>query len=164
MNKLWIAAFLVLSLGVGTSSFAEEISETQAEAPEAAVAPQAFFTNSQGDYKVLLVAGEKPKESNAVGGVSAESGEGTITLSYCPPEGGCDAGYVFFPYDKTQIQKQTASDGRNVYTLIVTEDGTKSRYTWEEVGTTINFTNYQYEKPNGKIVTLVHVIQKLHEE
>lgn len=118
---------------------------------------KAFFSTIKGSYKIEKVGGEAPHDGNDIADVSENGSEANLTFPYCPNAGGvCDPGYLDLPYGEIKVTKKTASATHITYEIVF---GTK-RYTWEVVGSTVYFRNYQYQTSSGRVVALTHQMKK----
>lgn len=134
---------------------------TQAVRAGERIAVGEFIEAFKGSYIVDSVNGSKPKPENEMADVSPEPNEGILTFSYCQPTGVCDPGYIFLPFDQTEIVKSSLSPGRELYDISVKQDGTNFRYTWETEGNKVILRNYQYSLQTGELIVLEHVAHKI---
>jgi len=118
-----------------------------------------FFRSVSGGYQIELVAGAKPKPGIDRASVEIDGPEAVLTMPYCPPNGGCDPGYVYFPLDRTRVYRRVFGGASVLHTLVVTEAGKASRYLWRNDGGRIFFSNPQYTVGN-QVLTLEHVLAR----
>jgi hypothetical protein len=122
-----------------------------------------FFLANVGRLKILRAGGVAPHDSNSLGTVEREPDpeKSILTFGYCFPNGGgCDPGFIFLEDAKTQVYKQDVLGG-TLYTILATDAGKQSKYTWLAEPNQVTFKNFQYQLPSGQITTLEHVMQKL---
>ncbi len=120
-----------------------------------------FFTGIVGNYTILKAGGVAPHDPTQ-GSVELEPGQAVFTFSYCPPQGGCDPGYIFLEDAKTKVFQKMNNGGGATFTIQSLDSGRPVKFTWE-VGPdgTIALKNYQYVLPGGAVTTLEHVIKKI---
>jgi len=130
------------------------------KSPGEKVDAKAFLSGLNGNYKIELVGGQKPKDSVSTAGVLAQDVETIFVLPYCPPGSTfCDPGYVFFRYETTQVFKRATSEGSFLYDIFLSLEGETRYYTWESVDELSTFRNIQYEFEN-ELFCMEHVLRK----
>ena len=148
-----LALFFSLNTFVWVSALATEAEVNDGLGTQ--INAQAFFASIKGNYKIDMVAGEKPHDANAVANADLEDGQGVLTMPYCPPGGACDPGWNFFEWPSTQVFQQD-----NTYTILVSTGGKTLKYYWQDDGPKVLFRNFQYTFSTGAVVTLDHVLLK----
>ena len=122
---------------------------------------KAFAESLKGSYRIELAGGVAPKEINNTGDVTPESTEVVFTMPYCPPKSGavCDPGYLFLPYEHTQVYRRALGAAGEIFVILV-KDGTKlGHYSLEREGDRYTFRNFQYPL-DGQKVAMEHVLRK----
>lgn len=124
---------------------------------------EAFFQAAVGAYTVEQIQGVAPHENTAQADVAVDATEAVLTFPYCVegPNGFCDPGYLFLPLADTVVTQTAAGVDSASYLIAVQEaDGRISHYTWELAAGKVTFRNYQYQFPDGTLVTLEHVVSR----
>ena len=122
--------------------------------------PKEFFTALQGEYKILRLNGEVPKEEDSAGDVYVDTDETVLTMPYCEPGVGCLGGYIYFPYNKTSIQKSQNTDGSVLYKIAVTGPDGVVAYSWEVHPSSSIFTHPRFRLSNGTFIQLTYELTK----
>lgn len=121
-----------------------------------------FFDGIKGNYTILKAGGAEP-HSPTQGSVEIEPGQTVFTFSYCPPQGGCDPGYIFLEDGKTKVFQKAGANGGALFTIQSVDGGKPVRYSWDVTSDgLISFKNYQYVLPGGTVTTLEHQLRKLN--
>ncbi len=168
MNRIVFALVLSVFCCATSPSFAVEDycgdQDLSAKTDEASLgAPidaKTFFNDTKGAYTVLKAGGANAHDGDT-GIIELEDNMVVLAFSYCPPSGGCDPNYVFLEYDKTKIFQKASNDGTTVNTIQSEDGGKPTKFSWDvQRDGLISLKNYQYVMPDGKVVTLEHVIKK----
>jgi hypothetical protein len=122
-----------------------------------AVDPRQWAAQQQSPYCVDKADGLPPKPENALADVFADTSEFVLTMPFCPEGGSCDPGYLYFPYEKTQVWRETLTDGSVQDSL--TQPGISAPFTWTERGGVVTFINPEY-KDLGTPRPLEHVLRR----
>lgn len=126
-----------------------------------------FIEAHKGKYEILTANNVKPKPDAARASVEldGETKECILTFPYCLPNGTCDPGYLIFDCAKTQVIKNKISGPHEVFTIVDNSNGKQKRYTWEQDGDRVLFSNHQYVMPpENQVITLEHVARKINED
>ena len=121
-----------------------------------------FFDGIKGNYKIMKAGGAEPHEPTQ-GSVELEPGQTVFTFSYCPPQGGCDPGYIFLEDGKTKVFQKTSANGGAQFTIQSVDGGKQVKFSWDVTADgLISLKNYQYVLPGGAVTTLEHTIRKMN--
>src|SRR4051812_16795593 len=101
----WILPIVLtapISVFASGGACAVESESNEATSPTS-IPMRPFFESVKGNYKIQKVNNEVPHDSNSLACVDLETAQVILTFGYCPPNGGCDPGYIFLDDDKTKV-------------------------------------------------------------
>jgi len=129
---------------------------------EEALDSRAFFEEVAGKYKIAKAGGEVPHDpETATASFKVTAAIGEVTMPYCLPSGGCDPGYLDFPYTETKVFVTRLPEGKSEYRLVFNDGSVVQNFTATRVGNSLVFRNLQYALTETEIGTLVHELEKI---
>lgn len=124
------------------------------------VDPKDWVKQHEGDYRIQKAGGAAPKEENSIANVFADTEEGVLTMPFCRAGEPCHVGYLFLPYNETQISEEVLTSGETRSTIQVKDAARTLTYTWTQKGEKALFHNPHFVL-DSKAVTMEHDLVKV---
>jgi hypothetical protein len=135
-----------------------EILALTGKAPGDPIDTKGFFRQIAGDYKILLAGGQTPEPpAKAFVDANIDDQTGDISVHFCL-DGLCTEDN-FFDYGATKVYRRSPSDGRVIYTLVVTRKGATDYYLWDVEKDKLTYRNLQFTTKIG-VYCVEHVLRK----